>query len=356
MAPMDHRTLGGTGWRVSPLALGTMMLGAWGNQDRADCLRIVHRALDAGVNLVDTADVYAFGETEEIVGEALAGSRRDHVILATKAHGPMSDDPNHRGNSRRWLTKACEDSLRRLRTDHIDLFQLHRPDPDTDLDETLGALTDLVRAGKVRAVGTSTFQAEEIVEALWCADARGHVRLRCEQPPYNIFVRGAETAVLPTCRRHGLGVITYSPLNGGWLTGRYRRDKPLEQTTRTEHMPRMYDPSLPLNARRLDLVEALSALAAEAGISLTHLALAFITSNPQVTAAIIGPRTMAHLDDQLAAMELRLPADVLDRIDELVPPGTNIDPSDAGYRTPAETAHWNERVVRRDGVSFGSAR
>jgi aryl-alcohol dehydrogenase-like predicted oxidoreductase len=352
---VEYRILGATGMRVSPLALGTMMLGAWGNTDRAECVRIVHRALDAGVNLVDTADVYASGETEEIVGEALQG-HRDDVILATKAHGPMGDDPNHRGNSRRWLVRACEDSLRRLRTDHIDLFQLHRPDPDTDLDETLGALSDLVRAGKVRAVGTSTFQAEEIVEALWVADMRGHVRLRCEQPPYNVFVRGPETAVLPTCSRHGMGVITYSPLNGGWLTGRYRRGQEVQPTSRTEHLPKMYDMALPVNQRKLDLVEALSALAAEAGMSLTHLALAFITSNPQVTAAIIGPRTMEHLDDQLAAMHIRLSDDVLDRIDALVPPGTTVDPIDAGYRTPGDTAHWNERVVRRDGISFGSAR
>jgi aryl-alcohol dehydrogenase-like predicted oxidoreductase len=351
---MEHRRLGATGMRVSPLAFGSMMLGAWGNTDRADCIRIVHRALDAGVNLVDTADVYASGETEEIVGEALRG-RRDGVILATKAHGPMGADPNMRGNSRRWLTRACEDSLRRLRTDHIDLFQLHRPDPDTDLDETLGALSDLVRSGKVRAVGTSTFQAEEIVEALWVAERRGHVTLRCEQPPYNIFVRGPETAVLPTCARFGMGVITYSPLNGGWLTGRYRRGRSVEQTSRTEHLPKMYDMSLPVNVRKLDLVEALSSLAAEAGISLTHMALGFITANPQVTAAIIGPRTMEHLDDQLAAMELRLGDDVLDRIDELVPPGTTIDPIDAGYRTPGDVAHWNERIVRRDGISFGSA-
>jgi aryl-alcohol dehydrogenase-like predicted oxidoreductase len=352
---VEYRTLGATGMRVSPLALGTMMLGAWGNTDRADCVRIVHRALDAGVNLVDTADVYASGETEEIVGEALRGARRDQVVLATKAHGPMGDDPNRRGNSRRWLTRACEDSLRRLRTDHIDLFQLHRPDPDTDIDETLGALTDLVASGKVRAVGTSTFQAEEIVEALWCADRRGHVRLRCEQPPYNIFVRGPETAVLPTCRRHGMGVITYSPLNGGWLTGRYRRGREIEQTTRTEHMPKMYDPAQPAVARKLDLVEGLLELAAQAGISLTHMALGFITANPQVTAAIIGARTVEHLDDQLAAMEIRLGDNVLDRIDELVPPGTTVDPVDAGYRTPGDVAHWNERVVRRDGVSFGSA-
>lgn len=352
---MDYRTLGGTGMRVSPLALGTMMLGAWGNQDRADCIRIVHRALDAGVNLVDTADVYAFGETEEIIGEALQG-RRDDVILATKAHGPMGDDPNRRGSSRRWLMRACEDSLRRLRTDHVDLFQLHRPDPDTDLDETLGALSDLVRSGKVRAVGTSTFQAEEIVEALWVADSRGHVRIRCEQPPYNVFVRGPETAVLPTCTRHGLGVITYSPLNGGWLTGRYRRGAEVQQTTRTEHLPKMYDMTLAVNQRKLDLVEQLSALAADAGMSLTHMALAFITANPQVTAAIIGPRTMQHLDDQLAAMDIRLRDDVLDRIDELVPPGTTIDPIDGGYRTSNDVAHWNERVVRREGISFGSAR
>jgi aryl-alcohol dehydrogenase-like predicted oxidoreductase len=351
---MEYRTLGGTGMRVSPLGLGTMMLGAWGNTDRADCIRIVHRALDAGVNLVDSADVYAGGETEAIVGEALQG-RRDSVILATKAHGPMGDDPTMRGSSRRWLLRACEDSLRRLRTDHIDLFQLHRPDPDTDLDETLGALSELVRSGKVRAVGTSTFQAEEIVEALWVAEVRGHVRLRSEQPPYNVFVRSPEAAVLPTCRRHGLGVITYSPLNGGWLTGRYRRGRDFPQTSRTEHLPAMYDMSLPVNQRKLDLVEALSALAAEAGMSLTHLALAFIVSNPQVTSALVGPRTMEHLDDQLAAMDIRLDDDVLDRIDALVPPGTTIDPVDAGYRTPGEQAHWNERIVRRDGISYGSA-
>jgi aryl-alcohol dehydrogenase-like predicted oxidoreductase len=355
-----RRELGRTGLKIAPLVFGGNVFG-W-TVDQPTCARLLERFVDGGLNAIDTADVYSRwvegnqgGESETMIGQWLQGSpgRSRQVVLITKVGAAPGSDG--KGLSAKSIAAGVEASLRRLRTDHIDLFQLHRPDPDTDIDETLGALTDLVASGKVRAVGTSTFQAEEIVEALWCADRRGHVRLRCEQPPYNIFVRGPETAVLPTCRRHGMGVITYSPLNGGWLTGRYRRGREIEQTTRTEHMPKMYDPAQPAVARKLDLVEGLLELAAQAGISLTHMALGFITANPQVTAAIIGARTVEHLDDQLAAMEIRLGDDVLDRIDELVPPGTTVDPVDAGYRTPGDVAHWNERVVRRDGVSFGSA-
>jgi aryl-alcohol dehydrogenase-like predicted oxidoreductase len=216
---MKRRILGGTGISVSEYALGTMMLGAWGNTDHDDCVRIVHRALDAGINFVDTADVYAAGESEEIVGKALKG-RRDDVVLATKFFNSMGPDANHGGNSRRWIIRAVEDSLRRLGTDHIDLYQVHRPDPATDIDETLGALSDLVRSGKVRAVGCSTFPAEQLVEAQWTAERRGHVRLRTEQPPYSMLARGAEAAVLPTAQRYGMGVLTWGPLSAGWLSGR----------------------------------------------------------------------------------------------------------------------------------------
>ena len=221
---MQMRVLGSTGVRVSPLCLGAMMFGAWGNPDHDESVRIIHRALDAGINFVDTADVYSAGESEEIVGKALAGTRRDHVVLATKAHGAMGNDVNERGNSRRWLIQECENSLRRLGTDHIDLYQIHRPDPDAGIDETLGALTDLIRAGKILYAGSSTFPASQIVEAQWAAQRRGRERFVCEQPPYSILVRGAEDEVLPVCQKYEMGVIPWGPLASGWLSGRYRKD------------------------------------------------------------------------------------------------------------------------------------
>ena len=245
---MRMRTLGGTGIKVSPYCLGAMMFGAWGNPDHEESIRIIHAALDGGINFIDTADVYSAGESEEIVGQALLG-RRDDVVLATKAHSPMGEDPNMRGNSRRWIVREVENSLRRLQTDYIDLYQMHRPDPDTDIDETLSALSDLVHSGKVRAIGSSTFPAEQIVEAQWVAQARGRERFRCEQPPYSIFVRGIEASVLPTCQKYGMGVIAWSPLAGGWLTGRIRKDTGVDMTTgRARRLPQRFDPSLPGNA------------------------------------------------------------------------------------------------------------
>ncbi len=327
---MDQRVLGGTGIRVSPLCLGSMMFGSWGNPDEDECVRMVHAALDAGVNFVDTADVYDHGTSERIVGRALAG-RRDDVVLATKFHNPMGDDPNQRGNSRRWIFRAVEDSLRRLGTDWIDLYQVHRPDPDTDIDETLGALSDLVHAGKVRAIGTSTFPAAELVESQWVAERRGRERFSTEQPPYSIFARGVEADVLPTCQRYGLGVVVWSPLNGGWLTGKYRRGASLPAGSRAERQPDHFDYNDAVRERKLDLVDALSKLAAEAGVSLTHLAQAWVLEHPAVTSAIIGPRTPDQLADVLGATEVVLEDEVLDRIDELVPPGTNINPADAGH-------------------------
>ena len=262
---MEPRTLGHTGVRVSPLCLGAMMFGAWGNTDHDECVRIIHRALDAGINFIDTADVYARGESEEIVGRALAGGRRDNVVLATKVHGTMGDDPNEFGNSRRWIVREVENSLRRLKTDWIDLYQIHRPEQDTDIDETLGALSDLIHAGKVRYIGSSTFPASQIVEAQWVARRRGRERFVCEQPPYSMLVRGVENDVLPTCRRYGMGVIPWSPLAGGWLTGRYRVGSDLPDSHRAQRIPSRYDMSLPGNQRKLEAADALAKLAEESG-------------------------------------------------------------------------------------------
>ena len=337
------RTLGATGIKVSPLCLGAMMFGGMGNPDHDDCVRIIHKALDEGINFIDTADVYSGGESETIVGKALAGGRRDDVVLATKFHGAMGRDPNQQGNSRRWIVKEVEHSLRRLQTDHIDLYQVHRPDPSTDIDETLSALSDLVHQGKVRVIGSSTFPAHEIVEAQWTAEKRGRERFRCEQPPYSIFVRSIEKDVLPTCQKYGMGVIPWSPLAGGWLSGKYRRgmDQPTEG--RAARTPQRFDFSLPGNQRKLDVIEELDKLAADAGIPLIHLALAFVLKHPAVSAAIIGPRTMEQLEGQLAAPDVRLDDAVLDRIDELVAPGTNLNAADGGYQPPAITSAWRRR-------------
>ncbi|HEY4828918.1 MAG TPA: aldo/keto reductase [Solirubrobacteraceae bacterium] len=331
---MNYRQLARTGVKVSPLCLGAMMFGTSGNPDHDDCVRIIHRALDAGINFIDTADVYSRGESEEIVGKALAGGRRDNVVLATKVHGTMGDDPNEFGNSRRWITREVENSLKRLNTDWIDLYQIHRPEFDTDLDETLGVLSDLVHAGKVRYIGSSTFPASLIVEAQWVAEKRGRERFVCEQPPYSILVRGIEQDVLPTCLRHGMGVIPWSPLGGGWLTGRYRKDRELPQTHRAQRVPGRYDMSLPANQRKLEAADALARLAEEADMTLIEMALAFVLEHPAVTAPIIGPRTMEQLESQLGAADVTLSDELLDRIDEIVPPGVTLNAVDGGWANP----------------------
>jgi aryl-alcohol dehydrogenase-like predicted oxidoreductase len=332
---ISYRDLGSTGVKVSPLCLGAMMFGSWGNTDHEDSVRIIHRALDEGINFIDTADVYSRGESEEIVGKALAGARRDSVVLATKVHGTMGEDPNEFGNSRRWIMREVENSLRRLRTDWIDLYQIHRPEPGTDIDETLGALSDLVRAGKVRHVGSSTFPAHMIVEAQWAAQRRGRERFVCEQPPYSLLTRGIEADVLPVCRDHGMGAIAWSPLAGGWLSGRYRKGGSSPDTSRrAQRLPQRYDMSLPGNQRKLEATHALSELAEEAGMPLIEMALAFVVNHPAVTAAIIGPRTMEQLQGQLPALERSLSTELLDRIDEIVPPGVNVNPQDRGWDPP----------------------
>ena len=344
---MEYRSLGRTGMQVSPLCLGAMMFGAWGEPDHGTSIQIIHRALDAGINFIDTADVYSQGESEIIVGKALAGSRRDDVILATKVHGQMGvpvsapafsvGDPNRRGNSRRWIVREVEDSLRRLGTDWIDLYQIHRPDADADHEETLGALTDLQRQGKIRAFGSSTYPAEEIVEAQWTAERRGLGRFVTEQPPYSLLVRGAEADVLPTAQRYNMGVLPWSPLGGGWLTGRYRVGADAPRSMRSDRLPQRYDLSLPGNQRKLEAADALAKLAEESGLSLIHLALAFVLQHPAVTSPIIGPRTMDHLESQLGAVDVKLTPEILDRIDEIVPPGANFTSGDRGYQPPSVT-------------------
>ncbi|GAA1518481.1 aldo/keto reductase [Kribbella lupini] len=339
---MDYRPLGKTGITVSELCLGAMMFGGAGNPDHDASIRIIHRALDAGINFVDTADIYSAGESEEIVGKALAG-RRDNVVLATKVGLPFDDDPNHRGASRRWIVESVERSLRRLGTDWIDLYQIHRLDPTTDIDETLGALSDLMAQGKIRAFGASTVPASEIVEAQWTAERRGRERFRTEQPPYSVLARAIEYDVLPTCLRHGMGVLTYSPLAMGWLSGRYRIDAEAPASGRAGRFPARFDLSLEVNQRKLAAADALAQLAEEAGMTLIELAIAFVIRHPAVTSAIIGPRTMEHLESQLPAAGITLSTEVLDRIDEIVPPGVTLNSEDNMSFTPALSAAMRRR-------------
>jgi aryl-alcohol dehydrogenase-like predicted oxidoreductase len=323
---MQYRPLGRTGIKVSPYALGTLMFATTiGNPDHDDSIRVIHKALDAGINFVDTADAY--GDAEEVVGKALKG-RRDNVVLTTKVSRPMGQDPNQQGASRRWIVTAIENSLRRLRTDHIDLYQIQRPDPDTDIEDTLSALTDLIRGGKVRAIGTSTMPASDMVEAQWVAERRGLERFRTEQPPYSILNRGIEREVLPIAQRYGMGTLVWGSLGQGMLTGRVRKGEQndLRRANLFKHLK---------DERRIDVVEQLVPLAEEAGMPMTHLAMAFTIAHPGVTSALLGARTMEHLDDLIAGFDVRLSDEILDRIDEIVPPGTDVSALDQAYVPPA---------------------
>jgi aryl-alcohol dehydrogenase-like predicted oxidoreductase len=322
---MQYRTLGRTGIKVSPYALGTLMFATTMGNTPEDSARIIHKALDTGINFLDTADAY--GDSEEIVGKALEG-RRDDVVLATKFGRPTGQDPNHQGASRRWIVTAVENSLRRLRTDHIDLYQLHRADPGTTIDETLAALDDLLRSGKVRAIGASQTPASDLVEAQWVASRRGLTAFHTEQLAYSLLNRGIEREILPTLQRFGMGTLVWGPLGQGLLTGRVRRGEPndLRRAGLVRHLT---------DEHRLDVVEQLIPLAEEAGLPMTHLAMAFTITHPGVTSALLGARTMQHLDDLLAGLDVTLTDDVLDRIDEIVPPGTDVGTLDQAFRPPA---------------------
>jgi aryl-alcohol dehydrogenase-like predicted oxidoreductase len=342
---VKYQALGRTGMKVSQLCLGAMMFGAWGEPDHDKAIAIIHRALDSGINFIDTADVYSQGESEAIVGKALAAGRRDKVIVATKFHGPMTlestyggPDPNFRGNSRRWIVQEAENSLRRLGTDWIDLYQAHRPDPDTHIEETLSALTDLQQQGKIRAFGTSTFPAHQLVEAQWVAERRSLARFTTEQPPYSIMVRSIEADVLPVAQQYGIGILPWSPLAGGWLTGRYRKNQAVPPSPRFAVLrgAASSEPP-PVDPHRLEVAESLALLAEEAGLTLVEMALAFVMRHPAVTAPIIGPRTLEQLDSQLGATDVVLSDEVLDRIDEIVPPGTSVTRGDGLWKPPSLT-------------------
>ncbi len=324
---MQYRTLGRTGIQVSPYALGALMFATSMGNAPEESARLIHQALDAGLNFIDTADAY--GDSEEVVGKALEG-RRDDVVLATKFSRPTGPGPNRQGASRRWIVTAVENSLRRLRTDYLDLYQLHRPDPATDIEETLAALTDLISSGKVRAIGASNTPAAGIVEAQWVAERRGLTRFHTEQPAYSLLSRGIEREVLPTVQRFGMGALVWGPLGQGLLTGRVRRDQhnDLRRAGLFQHLN---------DEHRLDAVEKLIPLADEAGLPLTHLAMAFTIAHPGVTSALIGVRTQAHLDALLTGLDVTLSDDLLDRIDEIVPPGTDIGTLDQAYQPPALT-------------------
>ena len=338
---MEYRLLGRTGVEVSPLCLGTMMFGAWGNKDVDDSIRIIHSAMEAGINFIDTADVYSAGESEELVGRALGG-RRDDVMLATKFFMPMGKEPNRSGGSRKWIMQAVENSLRRLGTDYIDLYQVHRPSAAMDVEETLGALTDLVRQGKVRYIGSSSYSGSQIVEAQVASRERNLARFVTEQPPYSILVRGIEQDVLPTTERHGMGTLTYSPLAGGWLSGKWRKDTAPTPTSAARPKAR-FDMTSAANQQKLEVVDALARVAEKAGISLIDLALGFVINHPGVTSAIIGPRTMDQLESQLPAADVRLSVEVLDRIDGLVAPGVTLNPDDNSYGANELTAAARRR-------------
>ncbi|MBN6051895.1 aldo/keto reductase [Nonomuraea sp. RK-328] len=319
---MQYRTLGRTGVQVSSLVLGAMNFGAIGRTTQDEATAIVDAALEGGVNLIDTADMYGQGESEEMVGKAIAG-RRDDIVLATKASMPMGDERNRRGGSRRWLVTALDDSLRRLGVDHVDLYQIHRWDPSADDEETLSALTDLQRAGKIRYFGSSTFPAYRIVQAQWAARDNHLSRYVTEQPSYSILQRGIEAHVLPVTEQYGLGVLVWSPLASGWLSGAIREGREI-RTHRSSFMPQRFDTSIPANRARLDAVERLAKVADEAGLTMIQLALGFVTAHPAVTSAIIGPRTPEHLHAQLAAADTVLSADVLDAVDAIVAPGVDL--------------------------------
>mgnify|MGYP001273261044 CR=1 FL=1 len=343
---MEMRVLGRSGVNISKFGFGSGMFGYFANSDQKECSAMVHKAIEAGINYFDCSDSYSYGEAETILGKALKGKRND-VVLATKFSLPFGDGPNQKGASRVWIHKAVDASLKRLNTDYIDLYQVHRPDASTDIDETLGALSDLVHSGKIRLLGSSTFPAEQIVEAQWASERRNRERFLVEQPPYSIFARRIEADVLPTCQRYGIGVVAWSPLSQGWLTGKWRRGSDAAGTNRDKLQPHLFDMSRSDNQLKLDLIEQLSAVAQEGGITLMHMALAFVCAHPAVTSAIIGPRTLEQLDGLLAGAEIILSEDILDAIDRIVHPGTTVSSDDQGYVAPEISI---TRMRRRDNV------
>jgi len=317
---MEYRILGRTGVRVSPLCLGTMNFG--GPTPEPESIRIIHQALDAGINFVDTANMYVRGESERVVGKALMGGRREKVIVATKVHFPQSDDPNDRGNSRRHIMQAVDDSLHRLQTEWIDLYQIHRPVFDVPQDETLRALDDLVRQGKVRYIGCSTFPAWMVMEALSLSERYGLARYVTEQPPYNLLDRRIENELVPLALRHNLGLLPWSPLGMGILAGRYEKSDEAPEGSRVARIGAWAAERI--TRQGIEAARRVAEVARDKGLTPSQLALLWVKDQPAVTSPIIGPRTEAHLDDALAVLEMSLDDETAATMDEIVPPGTAI--------------------------------
>ena len=318
---MEYRSLGRTGVMVSPLCLGAMNFG--GPTSETDSLRILNRALEAGLNFIDTANVYTDGASERIVGKFLQeGGRRDQVVVATKVHSRVGNLPNDAGASRYHILKACEDSLRRLQTDHIDLYQQHRPSLTIPQDETLRAFDDLVRSGKVRYIGSTTFPAWMVMEALALSERYGLARFISEQPPYNLLDRRVENELVPLCLKHGLAVLPWSPLAGGILAGRYSGSETFPDGSRATRMGTMFTERI--TRRGKEVAVEVARMARERGMTAPQLALLWLKDQSGVTAPIFGPRTLAHLEDALAILDRKL--DDADRplFDALVHPGTAV--------------------------------
>lgn len=345
---MEYRNLGRTGMKVSNFTLGTGAFGSWGNTNEEECIQIVDTAIGNGINFIDTADIYSGGASEEIVGKALKG-RRNEVVLATKVGMPMGKGLNQSGSSRLWIRQEVENSLRRLQTDHIDLYQLHRPDPQTDIEETLGVLTDLVQEGKIRYIGSSTFQAWQIAEAQGVSERRNLARFASEQPPYSILNRSIELDVLEVARKYGMGVLVWSPLSGGLLTGKYAKGQAASSDSRAARFQGTFlgsivDPTREENRMKFEIINELQGLAAEAGISLAHIAVAFTQAHPSITSTIIGPRTLEQLQGSLAGADVRLSTELLDAIDTIVAPGKTLDDLERGW-----IPNWMDAASRRRG-------
>jgi aryl-alcohol dehydrogenase-like predicted oxidoreductase len=341
---MEYRPLGASGIVVSHLTLGGMMFGAIGNTDLDECVRIVRRALEAGITAINTADGYSAGQSEEVIGRALQGGRREEVVLTVKTGVSADGNLNHGGGSRRFLTRAIEGSLRRLGTDHIDVYELGVPDANTDIDETLGTLTDLAAAGKIRSFGTSKMPPSRMVEARAVAERRGHGLLRVAEEPYSILNRAVEYDLLPTARRLGIGVLAFGALSAGWLSGRYRKGRDAGTPgSAIRGRGRRMDATAPENAAKLEAADELGALAEGAGLTLPQLATAFVAHHPAVSSVIIGPRTMEQLEGSLAAENVRLSTDVLDRIDEIVPPGVTVNISDTMWAVGSDSLSARQR-------------
>ena len=325
---MDYRNLGKAGVKVSPICLGTMMFG--GQADEEASIRIMHAALDRGVNFFDTADMYNAGQSEIVIGKALA-DRRQRVVLATKGRQVVGEGPNERGGSRLHMLQALDASLKRLKTDYVDIYYYHAPDYDTPIEETLRAMDDMVRSGRVHYIACSNFRAWRLMEALWTSDRLGLDRFACIQPLYNMVNRDVEVELLPACREYGIGVVPYSPLARGILTGKYKPGQGFPEGSRAaRNDKRMREAEL--RDESLQIAQKVADHCAKKNVAPSQFALAWVLANPIVTSVIIGPRTQEQFEDNLGSLELKIDDNDESFVNDLVPPGEH---SGRGFQDPA---------------------